>query len=139
MKQFVKSLVLVVVVLMVSALALPTLADDNFKGVIIPSDAVLYHTDGILDILKPDADGNWYSALSLTDDQLAQVALTPSADTLVTQEGDLALYKLTSGEWQINNGPDVEGKTHVIVFDAGWGSYHAYDMTTSSSLTVTSA
>jgi hypothetical protein len=31
---------------------------------------------------------------------------------------DTSLYKLTSGEFQVNHGPDVQGKVNVVVFGA---------------------
>ncbi len=128
MKKVISFAVVAVFVLVLGVLAVPAFASDDFNGTIIPPNAVLYHTDGMLTIIEADADGNWNTVLSMTDDALSQVAAAPAVDTLVTSEANLSLYKLTSGEWQINTAPDAEGKVHVVVFDAGWGSYHSYDL-----------
>lgn len=125
MNKKLTSLIVVVAVLVLGAMVVPTFAAD-YSGVIVSPDAVAYHTDGRLDILVPDADGNWDTAISLTDLQLDAYAATPAKNTLIASKGDLSLYKLTSGEWQINAGPDSEGKVHVVVFDSGFGSTHAF-------------
>lgn len=119
------ALIVLVFVLVLGAMVVPTFAAD-YEGILISPDAVAYHTDGRLDILVPDAEGNWDTAISLTDAELDAYAATPLTNTLVTSEGDLSLYKLTSGEWQINAGPDAEGKLHVLVFDSSFGSTHSF-------------
>lgn len=128
MNKKLTSLIVVVFVLVLGAMVVPTLAAP-YDGTIVSPDAVAYHTDGRLDILVPDADGNWDTAISLTDAELDAVSVAPEINTLVASSGDLALYKLTSGEWQINAGPDAEGKLHVLVYDAGFGSTHAFTTT----------
>lgn len=38
----------------------------------------------------------------------------PEENTLIDQYYEFALYKLTSGEYQLNVGPDAEGKVFVV-------------------------
>ena len=129
MKKVISLTVVAVFVLVLGVMAVPALADDTFTGIIIPPNAVLYHTDGMLTVLEADADGNWAVALSITDEALSEVAAAnPSEATLVTTAANLSLYKLADGEWQINTAPDAEGKVHVVVFDSGWGSSHSFDL-----------
>ncbi len=49
-------------------------------------------------------------------DVLADYPEFPETNTLIRERGPIALYKLTSGEYQINVGPDAENKVHVINF-----------------------
>jgi hypothetical protein len=47
---------------------------------------------------------------------LASVPRFPEVNTLIRQEQGIALYRLTSGEYQVNAGPDGEGKIYVARF-----------------------
>ncbi|MDX1992164.1 MAG: hypothetical protein SF029_07235 [bacterium] len=54
--------------------------------------------------------------ISVTQAEQDDLPEFPEENTLIEEVGDVALYKLTSGEYQINNGPDEEGKVHVIIW-----------------------
>jgi hypothetical protein len=42
----------------------------------------------------------------------------PDQNTLITQQGQVALYALTTGEFQFNIGPDAEGREWAIIIDS---------------------
>ena len=52
----------------------------------------------------------------VTDAQLARLPEFPEQNTLIRERGVIALYKLSSGEYQVNVGPDAEKKVYVINF-----------------------
>lgn len=68
----------------------------------------------ILDI-NPD-DGSPTLAIRATARELAKLPETPEENILVDQFYEIALYKLTSGEYQVNVGPDAEYKVKVLRF-----------------------
>lgn len=41
----------------------------------------------------------------------------PAENTLIVTAGNLSLYRLTTGEWQINAAPDAEGKEYVLIWE----------------------
>ena len=69
-----------------------------------------------LEIAKVNERGYDELAISLTSEDLAALPETPEQNMLVDQYYEIALYKLTSGEFQINAGPDAEGKVYVLNF-----------------------
>ncbi len=53
----------------------------------------------------------------------------PAQNMLIKQVGDVSVYVLTTGEVQVNYGPDAEGKSYVIIMsDIGGGSPHGYTL-----------
>lgn len=50
------------------------------------------------------------------NDELAEYPEFPEQNTLIEERGVIALYKLTSGEYQVNVGPDADNKVYVINF-----------------------
>lgn len=68
----------------------------------------------ILDI-NPD-DGRPTLAIRVTARQLAKLPENPEENLLVDQYYEIALYKLTTGEFQVNVGPDAEYKVKVLRF-----------------------
>lgn len=64
------------------------------------------------------------AVVSLTADDLAALPETPDENTLIavgtetTYWGDVNVYQLTTGEIQVNVGPDAEGKVRVTIYDA---------------------
>lgn len=56
--------------------------------------------------------------ISVSQATLDELPEFPETNTFIagTREGDIQLYKLTTGEYQINQGPDEEGKVHVIIW-----------------------
>jgi hypothetical protein len=63
-------------------------------------------------------EGQGKQALEVTADEIADLPDAEEIDRYVLVDdaynGYVSLYKLQSGEYQLNVGPDVEGKVHVI-------------------------
>lgn len=96
----------------------PTAVNDGVGN----SEAVLFtSSDGLgINLYGINSDGDGYYVFSITEDDVAAYADNPPAvNTLIKQSDDgyFSLYVLTTGEFQINIGPDEEGKTYVIIFD----------------------
>ena len=65
---------------------------------------------------------------SLTPDVLAPfIGNPPAENTALFEGGHLGVYVLSTGEVQVNVGPDSEGKIHVRIFDAiPWTHFYGY-------------
>ncbi|MCA9913306.1 MAG: hypothetical protein KC496_08145 [Anaerolineae bacterium] len=73
-----------------------------------------------LSIYAIDDSGEGSLAIRVTPEQIAEWdAMTVSENTLIAQSanGKISLYKLTTGEYQLNVGPDEDGKVQVTIFD----------------------
>lgn len=68
----------------------------------------------ILDI-NPD-NGRPTLALDVSARRLARLPETPKENVLIDQYYEISLFKLTSGEYQVNVGPDAENKVKVLRF-----------------------
>ena len=55
-------------------------------------------------------------ALYVTAATLAKLPDNPETNTLIKSYYEFSLYKLTTGEYQLNVGPDFEKKVHVIIW-----------------------
>lgn len=53
-------------------------------------------------------------AIRATAKELAKLPEFPEQNTLIEQYYEFALYKLTTGEYQLNVGPDAENKVFVV-------------------------
>ncbi len=95
--------------------------DDRFEGTSV--DVAVYYdqeTGEGLSIYAINASGEGSLVIRLTPEELAEwAAMTVTQNTLIAQnaDGTIALYKLTTGEYQLNVGPDEEGKVQVTIFD----------------------
>jgi hypothetical protein len=70
-----------------------------------------------IDVLLIDQEtGRGRRAIRLTAAEQAEVPEFPEENLLVEQYYEVALYRLTTGEWQVNAGPTAEGKVYVVVF-----------------------
>jgi hypothetical protein len=58
----------------------------------------------------------------------ADLPATPTdANVVIGQNGNVTLYRLVTGEFQVSAGPDAEGKSYVAVWDAcPWTYLNAY-------------
>ena len=81
--------------------------------------------NGDVTLLGVGLDGETgFVVVSLTADALAALPETPEENTLIatgtetTYWGDVEVYQLTTGEIQVNVGPDSEGKVRVTIYDA---------------------
>jgi len=63
--------------------------------------------------------GEGYLAFAVPSDVLAELPDHPDEAILIdsTDDGLYAFYQLTTGEYQLNIGPDFEGKVQVVIFD----------------------
>ena len=55
-------------------------------------------------------------ALYITNATLAKLPDNPETNTFIKSYYEFSLYKLTTGEYQLNVGPDFEKKVHVIIW-----------------------
>jgi hypothetical protein len=54
--------------------------------------------------------------MHITAAELAALPAKPASNLLIKTVGNVSLYKLTTGEYQMNVGPDSEGKTQVFTW-----------------------
>ena len=81
--------------------------------------AVIYETEqGGIEVYDVGDSGTGFLVISVTDEALAGYPEKPGENTLISSsaDGKTALYKLTTGEYQVNTGPDGEGKVTNIIF-----------------------
>ncbi len=81
-----------------------------------------------IDIWQLDEHGIGYPALYISSDELLALPDFPRENTLIVRDGFIRVYKLTTGEYQVNVGPLTDGKVHVILFD-GIPPTHTYGYT----------
>lgn len=72
-----------------------------------------------LDIWQLDENGIGQSALYVSAEDINALPEFLHENTLIssTEDGFISVYKLVTGEFQINIGPLSDGKIHVIIFD----------------------
>jgi hypothetical protein len=133
MKRILTSLAtLMLLAILSSAAALAASAAENPYGTYIGSDAILFHDNdtGNISIWMPYDDEEWMVAIAQTADELDAVTTDGESNQLIASYGDIDLYKLATGEYQVNNGPDAEGKVHVVVFDENFNetSHYTYSV-----------
>ncbi|MBZ0319263.1 MAG: hypothetical protein K8L91_22805 [Anaerolineae bacterium] len=81
-----------------------------------------------IDIWQLDGHNVGYPALYISSDELLALPDFPRENTLIVRDGFIRVYKLTTGEYQVNIGPLPDGKVHVIIFD-GIPPTHTYGYT----------
>jgi hypothetical protein len=124
-----KGIVIFITAALLVIAALPVLAEEA-GDIRIPlgDNAVLFRQgDGDVEIWTPDADDNWNLTLKLDEDELEAVDESPEETELVASAGGLAVYKSPNGEWSVSNGPNIEGKVRVVVFDEDFFYSHEYE------------
>jgi hypothetical protein len=112
-----KFVVLAVVAAALAVMALPVFAYDN--ALMVGPDAQLFIEDGSVSVWVPDTDGVWNQSIYISADEIAALTLDTEAAQLIAEAGDVSVYQLPTGEFQINNGPDYEGKVDVVILDSG--------------------
>lgn len=70
-----------------------------------------------IEVLGIDGSGRGYKAIYVSARELAKLPEFPEENTLIEQYYEYALYKLTSGEYQVNVGPLEEKKVYVVIFN----------------------
>ncbi len=63
------------------------------------------------------APGEGFPAIFVPYGSLPPTPTAEQGNTLIQQYLDIGFYRLTTGEYQVNAGPDSEGKTYVVTFD----------------------
>jgi hypothetical protein len=88
---------------------------DN-RNVSLPNAAVYINADGIFVASTTNLGEGAF--VSLSPDQIAELPAEVGENTLLSSSGDgfVSLYLLTTGEFQINIGPDQGGNVAVIIF-----------------------
>ncbi|MBI5928956.1 MAG: hypothetical protein HY862_06590 [Chloroflexi bacterium] len=86
--------------------------------------------DLFIDIWRLDENNLGYEVLTIPADELLALPDFPAENLLIASTADefIRVYKLTTGEFQVNVGPLVDGKIHVLIFD-GIPSTHTYGYT----------
>lgn len=77
----------------------------------------VYCQDYGIDIYGINADSTGTLAFTASNEAIEAVGEAPEVNTLIAEEGNVRLYRLTTGEFQINAGPDAEGKEYVLIWD----------------------
>ena len=71
-----------------------------------------------LDVYGINDEGEGYYAFTITEANLAPFADNPPEEnTEIMTVDNVALYALDTGEYQLNIGPDEEGKVRVVIFN----------------------
>ena len=85
--------------------------DNRINQDAVSGPVALYCTGSLLDVYGVNSEGKGYFAF-----RAATNVPIPAETELVKSFENIALYHLASGEWQVNAGPDAEGKTYVFLF-----------------------
>lgn len=110
-----------------AAVSVTAFAQPDMK-IDVGADAVVFREEGSIQVWTPDADGVWAPVISLSADEvLAYEDAVPNENTVVASEGDISVELLSNGQWQVNNGPDLEGKVNVVVFETDFTYTHEYN------------
>jgi hypothetical protein len=91
--------------------------------------AVIYlMAEGGIQVYAVDSNGSGLLVISVTDSELASYPDNPDSNTRIanSDDGKITLYKLTSGEYQVNAGPDAEGKVISVIF-TGRGDVYMHE------------
>ncbi|MBI5928955.1 MAG: hypothetical protein HY862_06585 [Chloroflexi bacterium] len=101
---------------------------DNALPIIIYTPTPAGVADGAMFIDIRDLNAE--SLLYIAANTLLALPEFPAINTLIssTSDGFITVYQLTTGEFQVNVGPLVDGKIHVIIFD-GIPRTHTYGYT----------
>lgn len=70
-----------------------------------------------------DEEGEGFPAIFVPYADLPATPAEADGHTLIAQYENIGFYRLTTGEYQINAGPDGEGKSYVVIWD---GCPHTY-------------
>lgn len=95
--------------------------DDEANGPV----AIFCQVGGI-EVYRVADDGAGQLAIHIEDRELDAVPALPAENTVVASDGDLLLSRLSTGEYQVNAGPDATGAMYVFIWDA-CPPVHAYD------------
>ncbi len=68
-------------------------------------------------VFKMNPDGSLPLVFEIGPAQLNQLPANPAQNTLIATYYEFNLYKLQSGQYQLNVGPDMENKVHILQID----------------------
>jgi hypothetical protein len=81
------------------------------------SKAVAYCSDeNGIKIYQGTKENKSHLLMFITAETLATYPARPAENTLIKKVGNVSLFKLTTGEYQMSVGPDLEGKTQVFIW-----------------------
>lgn len=89
------------------------------------TDAAIYIVNDGFHIYGINPDSSGYLAVEVTARELNNLPTVPTANMRVKsgRQNTIQLYKLVTGEFQLNIGPDIAGKTYSCIFDGVSPSY----------------
>lgn len=92
---------------------------DNCQGVEFYATYVRTTPTGFcyIDVYRIDSATTGRPVLRVSQDTLARFPANPAANFLIRQNQGIALYRLATGELQLNAGPDANGKVFTLLFD----------------------
>lgn len=104
--------------------------DDRINRQAYASAAVYCDTDNSrVAIYGIDADGVGFPAIFVPYADLPDTPSGQDGHRLISQFENVSFYRLTTGEYQVNAGPDSEGKSYVAIWDGCPQSYlNAYTL-----------
>jgi hypothetical protein len=113
-------LLTIVLLVYVIVAALPVFAKDRRLNPGTAMAAIYIRSKGVY-IYALSSTGEGTQVLSVTNSEIRKVVRktpTPAKNTLIksSSDGKYALYLLTTGEYQVNIGPDIEGKVEVTIW-----------------------
>ncbi len=82
-----------------------------------PTPTAAANGDLFIDIWQLDEHGVGLPFLYISEDELLGLPEFPVENILIASDGLVSVYKLTTGEYQVNIGPLADGKIHVRIFD----------------------
>ncbi|KAB2861286.1 MAG: hypothetical protein F9K46_08685 [Anaerolineae bacterium] len=93
-----------------------------------PTFAAVRDGNLFIEIWALNEDRIWQPALYITKAKLTALPEFPSENVLIARADNISVYKLTTGEYQVNVGPLEDGKVHVVIFE-GIPPAHTYGYT----------
>lgn len=102
--------------MMVYDTACNTINDGRVNSEDRASEAAIYCTPYGVDVYDLDMSGRGEFLFRATWDEINRVDNPPAENTLIDGEPGFALYRLTSGEMQLNGPADWEGKIYEFVW-----------------------
>lgn len=71
------------------------------------------------DFYRFNGQGIGFRVMRIRESALADLETPEEENELIRQSEGIALYHLTSGEFQVSAGPDQNGKVYYVVFNLG--------------------
>ena len=105
---------------------IPAFGGDGRIGNLGTAGAIYANPSGIV-VYGIDSDSEGFVAVFASEDDIKSVPPKPETNTLIKRsvDGKYAIYRLDTGEFQVNVGPDRNGDVRVVIFPdlSGKGAY----------------